>query len=133
MTGLFLGILTAFIMCQLFDRAAGKRKYLLIIPLIPFIVWSFYLTNSEFWKAMGSLSGIIMGYFIESEVIKFRMPRTFVFGILRLIAGLSVVVALKVGLKLVLPESLISDAFRYCCIGLWIAAGAPALFTKIRI
>jgi hypothetical protein len=122
---LFIGVL--------FSRAAGKKRYIMIIPLIPFLIWSFFMTNPEFWKGIGTLAGMLAGYFIESEVIQFKMPKKASSIIFRIIIGLSVVLLLKFGIKIILPDSLISNAFRYFCIGLWVTAGAPAIFTKIKI
>lgn len=132
-TGIILGILTAWVISKIFTAAEKKKTYLMLLVLIPFIAWCTLIQDSEYWKGIGTLFGMSAGFMIETEVIKFQMPKDIFSFILRIIAGIAVLFAIKVGFKFILPESLISDAFRYCCIGLWVTAGAPALFKSLRI
>ena len=133
MTGLILGILIASIMGKIFATAERKKTYLMLLSVVPFAVWCFFMHDPDYWKGLGTLTGMSVGYMIESDVIKFTMPKKTRFLIMRIIIGIAVLFTIKAGLKLFLPETLISDAFRYCCIGLWVTAGAPAVFISLKI
>ena len=132
-TGLTLGILTAWIMGKIFSVAEKKKTYIMLITVLPFAVWCFFMNDPEYWKGLGTLLGLSAGFMIESEVIKFAMPKKIRTAVLRIITGIAILLAIKTGLKLMLPESLLSDAFRYCCIGLWVTSGAPAAFKALKI
>ncbi|MGL4371033.1 MAG: hypothetical protein ACRCUT_15380 [Spirochaetota bacterium] len=133
MTGLTLGILTAWGMGKIYRTAEKKGRWLVCLPLSLFIIWCYFNNNPDFWKAAGAFSGICAGYIIESEIIKFTMPGKAWKIIFRLVIGFAGLVLIKAGMKPLLPDALLSDAFRYFCIGLWVSAGAPALFMKAKI
>lgn len=133
LTGLTFGILVSLLMGKFLHFSTGKKKYLMLLPALVFAVWAAFMPEMHYWKMFGALVGITAGYYIETEAIKLRMPKKASAFIFRMILGLIVLIALKEGLKLVLPESLLSGAFRYCCIGLWVTAGAPFVFTKLKI
>jgi membrane-associated phospholipid phosphatase len=58
--------------------------------------------------------------------------------VVRFLFGLFGVLVLYVGLKLIFPEgeTLVSNLLRYCryaLVGLWVAAGAPSLFVRLKL
>lgn len=132
-TGLLLGAVTAFGVCSLLCTADKKRRYLPVIPIAVFAAAGFYVQHPGYWAVLGTLVGITAGYYIETEVIRLEMTKKTGKNMFRLVIGFAGVLILGPLLSMALPEGAVSGAFRSFCLGLWITAGAPVLFTKFRI
>ncbi len=88
---------------------------------------------TDCFKASGAAFGFALGFFLESEYIKFKptafgLPKQ----ILKLIVGLATTVILLEGIKIVLGTSLFTDALRYFVVIFWAMAGYPFLFSKLK-
>jgi len=68
------------------------------------------------------------GFIIEPVYINFNPRVSLVKQGLKLLAGLGVLLLIKVYVKALLPEALWSDFFRYYLMGIWVTIIAPFLF-----
>lgn len=126
--GLAIGIIWAFLADYLLGLLEKKPTYLyllgaLIIALMPF------LPLPDFYKVGGTVLGLIIGYLLEKRYVNYCEKAPLWVQLLKIILGLAGVLAIKEGLKLLLPSLLLSDALRYLVIGVWVTALAPYLFT----
>ncbi|MHB8156586.1 MAG: phosphatase PAP2 family protein [Desulfocucumaceae bacterium] len=87
--------------------------------------------SSNTYKAAGVLAGLLSGRHFEKRRINFTAKSGIGFGIIKFVTGMGVLLIIKEGLKIALPESLPSDFLRYLAIGLWASAGAPWCFVKL--
>ena len=132
-TGLVLGSLSALGVCALLCSPGKKGKYLPLVPVVVFGAAGFFAHHPYYWAGFGSLSGLTAGYYIENEAIRFEMTKKNSRIIFRLVIGFAGAAVLGPLLEAVLPGTPVSGSFRSFCLGLWITAGAPALFSKLRI
>lgn len=87
------------------------------------------------------LVGVIPGLFLESRYVHFSTRGSIFRKCLRYLVGIVTALIIKEGLKpllgLVNDHSLYMDAMlriiRYCALGVWVTAGAPWLFTKLKL
>lgn len=87
------------------------------------------------------LAGVIPGFFIELNRVGFSTDGSLKQKCLRYLVGIVTALLIKEGLKPVLgminDHSLAMEAFvrftRYFLLGLWISAGAPWLFVKVKL
>ena len=87
------------------------------------------------------LVGVIPGLFLESRYIRFSVQGGFGKKCLRYAVGIITALVLKEGLKpmlaLISDQSLPMEAavrmIRYFVLGLWLSAGAPWLFTRMKL
>ena len=131
--GLVLGILTALVINRISEASEKAKKYLAAVIVFVFAAVGIFVNHPGYWKAIGILAGLTSGYFMEKESIKLDMPKKVCGYISRTFLGLAGASILCPLLGVLLPDSAVSGAFRYCCLGLWITAGAPALFSKLKI
>lgn len=131
--GLILGILTALIVSRIAVMPEKRRKYVIACLVFLFAAAGIFINHPGYWSGIGMLAGLTAGFFMERESIKMDMPKKICSFISRISVGLAGIAVLCPLLGLLLPESSVSGAFRYCCLGLWITAGAPALFSKFKI
>ncbi len=104
---------------------------LLLIPtLAAVLVWSDY---GDLVKTAGTFGGFLVGYWAESTFIRFETKAPVWKRVVKFAVGMAIVMAIKEGLKLVLPHAPIYDFLRYFVMGLWITVGAPLLFSALRL
>ncbi|NMB64881.1 MAG: hypothetical protein GYA16_08445, partial [Spirochaetes bacterium] len=95
----------------------------------PFVI-AIVLTGNEIAKSLGVLSGFAIGFILnkdKSEEITFSIVPALV----KFVIGITIILGIKEGLKIVFPSSNVFDFIRYWFMGLWVSYGAPALFMKI--
>lgn len=132
--GIVVAIIWVYIGNKIFDFIEqGGKKSILLILIIPMIIGLLVFKGHDYYVSVGTVVGFFLGYIVESKYIDFNEKSSLSRNILKLILGISVVLLIKVVLKNILPEYLISDCIRYIFIGLWMTAGAPYLFKKIGI
>ena len=123
--GATIGIIWATLCCLLFDYSIKKNnKFLLLIVILPeFLGVIVFNGGSSNAKIIALLLGFIVGYFIEDKYINFNEKTELPKQIAKFILGITVTIIIELGLKLVLPSSIIFDFTRYFVIGLWLTAG----------
>ena len=152
--GWTIGILIVFCLYQLDDRLSGFFRELtlgtmLLLTLGTAVVMLGlpFLTNPTPEGLSGALTpgavlvGVIPGLFLESRYVHFSTQGTIFRKILRYLVGIVTALIIKEGLKpflgLMNDHTLYMDAMlriiRYCTLGLWLTAGAPWLFIKLKL
>ena len=84
-------------------------------------------------RAGGMLAGLVGGMLIELEYLKSSLAARWWQQALKIIIGVTGILILKIGIKMILPEMLWADWLRYGIIGLWMGLGAPVVFTGLRL
>lgn len=80
-----------------------------------------------------SYAGFLAGFFIVYSMLGFRWrSRNPFFAIIVAVVGLAVLLSLRVGLAMVLPQTQLSNYCRYFALGVFLAI-SPLLFVKIRL
>lgn len=140
--GVTLSFILAHYIFKLVDKM-GDNEHIYTLMLAPLFVLSlFFVQNSDLYVAAGGFVGFAVGYYLEKQYVQYDVKTDFWKQVLKVVIGLVIAIALKEGLKLVLPYSideefnpttldLIFDFFRYLLIGVWAAVGAPLVFKYV--
>jgi undecaprenyl-diphosphatase len=122
--------------------ASTYVQYLPLILLLPIAI----LTNDKnVFLASASLFGFSIGYPLERRYIGFKETTSWYVALFKLVFGLGIALAIRVGLKEVFELGLYSIAFeinptlgdqmldflRYFLIAIWMTLGAPFFFKKL--
>lgn len=122
--------------------ASTYVQYLPLILLLPIAI----LTNDKnVFLASASLFGFSIGYPLERRYIGFKERTTWVIALIKLVFGLGIALAIRIGLKAVFELGLYStdfeinptlgdqmlDFLRYFLIAIWVTLGAPLVFKKL--
>lgn len=122
--------------------ASTYVQYLPLILLLPIAI----LTNDKnVFLASASLFGFSIGYPLERRFIGFKEKTTWVIALIKLVFGLGIALAIRIGLKAVFELGLYStdfeinptlgdqllDFLRYFLIAIWVTLGAPFVFKKL--
>lgn len=133
--GIVFGTASVLLADFVFEVAERKKKKQIhLLLLIPAIAAAYVWRDSaDLVKTAGTFCSFLIGYSIESRFIQFDVKTAFWKQIAKFILGIAVVLALKEGIKILLPEKPIFDFARYVIMGLWITAGAPIVFKFFRL
>lgn len=153
--GALLGILVIFIYPPLYRTgsrflsnfilpAQAVLSFLLFAGLI--YLYKLFITDSGSYHSYISLAAVfsfgLFGFSLESRYIRFSTKGGLITRLLRFAAGIVLTFGIYIGLKLLFglftaAESsfpgLALRAVRYALLGLWISAGAPALFVRLGL
>lgn len=105
---------------------------LAIAAIVPLGLVALYLNGSSA-VVLGAFWGGAIGVPLESKWVRFDHRAPLFKQVLKLLLGIAVVLALRIGLKAVLPEGDLSTFFRYGVIGFWLIFGAPWAFVQTRL
>jgi len=100
--------------------------------VVPLILVALHPTNDAA-KSMGVILGMFALLPIEEKYIRFDEHTTWVKQIIKFAIGAAVILALRFGLKAILPEQVIFDLIRYAAMGAWAVLGAPWVFVKTKL
>lgn len=126
--GLIIGLGFAYGMDKLIDLIGNKEEWwtFILLPIVPVMMILF--PSHDLFVAAGAYVGFAGGYFIEKRYVKYDVKAPFWIQVLKVFAGIAIVLGIKEGLSLVFPDVLIFDFIRYLLIGVWAAVGAPYVF-----
>ncbi len=132
--GVVFGVISVIIGNYLFALSKKKNnKFILLILIFPSLIGLILFPSTDYAKAVGGFTGFFIGYVIESTYINFSINKKPLNTILKLLVGLTSILAIKSGLKIILPATNLSDFFRYLIVCLWITAIAPWIFKKLGL
>lgn len=153
--GAILGIIVLFLYPEIERKAEQiannlalpmKVIFALILLAGLLLFFKISITDPKAYNSYTALATVyttgLIGFSLETRYIRFSTRGTLFVKIFRLITGMIVTFALYTGLKILFQ--LISSneqsmlfftlrIIRYSLLGLWISAGAPAIFIKLKI
>jgi hypothetical protein len=131
--GMVIGVGWVFLVNLLYDKArALGRPELLLVLIVPLAGGYLFAPNEAYVVSFGSLAGFWLGFVLEVRYIHHDLRGPWWVKALKILLGLAVVLLIKEGLKPLLAfDYRAADLIRYFCIGLWITAGAPLLFSRL--
>ena len=153
--GAVLGILVIFIYPPIY-RAGSRFLSNFILPaqavlsilLFAGIIYLYklFISDTGSFHSYISLAAVfsfgLFGFSLESRYVRFSTKGGLIIRLLRFAAGIVLTFGIYIGLKLLFGIfSAAEDSFlgltlraaRYAFLGLWISAGAPALFVKLKL
>ncbi|HYF83307.1 MAG TPA: phosphatase PAP2 family protein [Clostridia bacterium] len=132
--GMIIGVVWVIVWSSVYEISRKqKNKSILIIAVALALIGLLEFKDANYYKVVGALTGLLIGYLIEPRFIKFEEKASFLQQIFKVSFGLAVAYALRLALKSALPEILISDFFRYLILLLWITIAAPLLFKTLKV
>ena len=149
--GWIFGIFFTVIFIKIFDIVDKNKNYkLLLLMLMPFIIFIFIVKSESYIKIFGLLVGLVLGYIIEDNFIKFntivdyKKQANFISNVdtnkdyivksaYRFILGIFTLLLVYLTLKYIMPENTLFNFIRYLIVSLYAVAGVPALFKIIKL
>ncbi|MFA6800648.1 MAG: phosphatase PAP2 family protein [Acholeplasmataceae bacterium] len=131
LAGLFLSFGLSYLLFKWIDKIENKEEILILIiaPIITIIM--FIVQTEDLYKATGAFLGFAIGYLMEKYYVKYDVKNKISIQFLKILLGFAIVLLIKEGLKLILPDESIFQFLRYLLVGGWVAVGAPLTFKYV--
>lgn len=133
LVGCALSILVSIGCYYLMKKFPNHKILLFALTGVIFIPMLFFAQTKDFFTNFGMYYGFVLGVFVENKFINFENTKVWWKKLLRIVLALVVVVAVKEGFKLFLPEENWAHLLRY---GFMTFAGigiAPAIIKVLKI
>lgn len=101
----------------------------IIFPIVMVVLFH----EPEGIKISGILLGAGIGYLLEQDFLRMNLHAQVWRKAIAYIIGITGLLLIQRGLKLVFPETLLWDFIRYSCIGIWATLIAPYIFVISRL
>ncbi|HYE82965.1 MAG TPA: phosphatase PAP2 family protein [Clostridia bacterium] len=129
--GMIIGVIWVLIWCRLYEASERHNNNNVLFITVAFaLAGLFVFKDAGYYKVVGALAGLLTGYLTESRFIKFKVKAGILQQVFKVVFGLLAVFVLRLVLKLVLPQALIFDFFRYFALILWVTVVAPLTFKR---
>ncbi|MCL5676349.1 MAG: phosphatase PAP2 family protein [Firmicutes bacterium] len=103
---------------------------LILATLAPLALLVLY-NGPDAFVMVGAMAGMGLGHFLNERFLRSRTRAAWPFQTVKIIGGVAALLAVRIGLKAVLPPSDWSDLVRYVAIGLTAAYLWPWAFTRL--
>jgi undecaprenyl-diphosphatase len=142
LVGVALGVGCAFAFGELFELLKDKEEYIVlgVVPLCAIILIVLIACGGldgadNVLKVLGAYSALSIGYFLEKKYVRLDVKCKWWMQIVKAVVGLLLVLAVKEGVKLILPKDipLLYSFLRYFLVGITASLGACALFKVCRL
>jgi membrane-associated phospholipid phosphatase len=132
------GIVIAIVIGQIaigINRNIERRGHYmpLFITLVLALASMFLYREIAYVKTVAMLSGFVIGYALEENFVNFDVRGSGDQQLLKYILGIAGIVGIQVGLKLILPYTVLFIFIRYFLMMIWGLYLAPLLFVSLRL
>lgn len=129
--GAIIGVVWVIIWDYIYELSIKhKNKRIIILAVVLATIGLLAFRDANYYKSVGALTGMLLGYMIEPRFIKFEEKANLTIQVLKVSFGMVVLYSLRLILKIILPEILLADYFRYFLLTVWITIAAPLIFKR---
>lgn len=130
--GIGFGIIFTYFAAQLIDEEGQFTKWHVIGSSIVFILMLSLKVEADLYKTAAGLWGLCAGGYIEQKYIQFNPEGSTRKQLIKLIIGIAGILAIYLGIGKLLPAVKVIQMIKYALVILWIIAGAPYIFNKLK-
>jgi len=145
LSDVIFGFAVAFTFYALVNRFTNNQsvpKWVEYLPLLVLFPIAFITNDKNVYIASATILGFMVGYPLEKVLIGFKEKGSLVQSIIKLVFGLGIALALRIGIKALFEVGLYSSDFeaspllsdqlldfiRYFLVTIWMSLGAPFFF-----
>ena len=126
------GIIFTYFANLLIDETGKFTEYHVIGSSLLCLIILIFNVEPDLTKAGAALWGLCVGSYFEEKYIQFQVKGSRQYQITKIVIGIVGVLVIYVGMGRLLPGIKIVNMIKYALVILWIMAGAPYLFNKLK-
>ncbi len=130
--GVVFGVILVWAASKVLDEESNITKSHVIGTSICLLIFLCISVDADLYKSAAALWGMSLGVYIEQNHIKFIPYQSKKVQIKKVLIGILGLAVIYIGISGLLPDVKVIDIIKYALIMLWITAGAPYLFKKIK-
>ena len=130
--GILFGIIFTILASKLIDEEANITMNHVVGASIALLIVLCLKVDADLYKSAAALWGLSLGVYIEQNYIKFISYQSKKVQIKKIIIGILGLMVIYIGMSEFLPDVKVIDIIKYAAVMLWITAGAPYFFKRIK-
>ncbi len=130
--GMFFGAFTS-VVCIYVLRLCKNKVFVYIVTILLSSLFLITHPSDEYVMLFSGLCSFVLGTWFEKRFVQFEIPATMTRKALRLMLGISFLLAIYIGFKLLTIPALLCDTLRYSLIVFSAVGFLPYCFKKLKI
>ncbi|MDD4688153.1 MAG: phosphatase PAP2 family protein [Eubacteriales bacterium] len=123
--GFVVGIGVVYLADYVFEALYEKHTEYFLLFALPALVYAFIDGGEDIYKVAGLVTSFVIGMIVEKRFINFPVEARLTYQIIKYVLGICAVMAIRVGLKRVLPDALWAGFVRYFALGVYVTIIHP--------
>lgn len=132
MGAILFGIIFTYFAEEIFDAEKPIEEGLVIISSVGMLAILLFKVEAGTYQAVAAMWGLCLGSYLEQKYIKFEEKATSSQQLIKIGIGILGMLIIYGGMEKLLPQIKVVDVLKHAFVILWIIAGAPFIFTKLR-
>lgn len=130
--GILFGLLSVFLADHFLGEKGILNRWHVIAASAVLLLALLLPVEEGLVKTTAVLWGMTWGGYMEQKYIQFHPLQKRKIQLIKIIIGVLGILVIYGGLKVLFPSHKVFDMIRYALLALWIAAGAPYVFKKLK-
>jgi len=130
--GFALGVMMVYLSGWIFEKLYENHTVWMLLFAAPPLAYCLITGNQDGFKMTGLIIAFVIGLVIEKRYINFSVQAKPVAQVIKYACGVAAVLALRSGLKAVLPVNVWSGFIRYFIIGIFVTVVYPYIIKKVN-
>lgn len=126
------GIIFTYFANLLIDEEGKFTEFHVILSSLLCLLVLIFKVEADLYKTVAALWGLCIGSYLENKYIQFEVKGSKRYQITKIVIGLIGILVIYVGISKLLPAQKVVSMIKYALVIIWIMAGAPYLFNKLK-
>lgn len=126
------GIIFTYFANLLIDEEGKFTEFHVILSSLLCLLVLIFKVEADLYKTVAALWGLCIGSYLENKYIQFEVKGSRRYQITKIVMGLIGILVIYVGISKLLPAQKVVSMIKYALVIIWIMAGAPYLFNKLK-
>lgn len=126
------GIIFTYFANLLINEEGEFTEFHVILSSLLCLAVLMFNVEADLYKAVAALWGLCIGSYLENKYIQFEVKGSNRYQITKIIIGIIGILVIYVGMSKLLPVIKVVSMIKYAMVIIWIMAGAPYLFNKLK-
>lgn len=132
LAGIVFGLIFTYFAYALIDEKGTLTEKHVMISSLFFLGVLIFNVEADLYKAVAALWGFCLGGYLEDKWVQFEVKGSRRYQLIKMVIGIIGILVIYIGIKKFLPAVKVVSMIRYALVMIWIMAGAPYLFNKIK-
>lgn len=127
------GIIFTYFANLLIDEEGNFTKVHVVASSLVLLAFLILDVEADLYKTAAALWGLCVGSYLEQKYVQFEVKGSMHHQVLKLVIGIIGILVIYIGMSKLLPTVKVVGMIKYALVIVWIMAGAPYLFNKLKV
>ena len=126
------GVIFTYFAHLLIDEEGKFTEFHVIVSSLLCLAVLIFNVETDLCKAVAALWGLCLGSYLEEKYIQFEVKGSRRYQMTKIVIGIIGILVIYIGMSKLFPAIKVMSMIKYALVIIWIMAGAPFLFNKLK-